>query len=234
LSTGLTQGQTARLQRSASGANVVDQQHPAASHSVTIPALESISHILLPFRGIQFYLGKCGPGANQPIFAHWQTNLCAQRPGQQGGLVVAPLAQAAAMQGHRHDHAGGQGIPAPIDGHQASQGRCQAAEATVLERVHGLTQGGLKKGYRPNTVNGRGRLLAALTKKLARRGIATKRTERGQYKLDLPLTLAAERTACLTAAHATLRKEQCQQMSPDVSRYGQNLHESPASWLENA
>jgi hypothetical protein len=70
LGTSLAQDQTARLQGSAGSANVINQEHAAANHGVTFPALESVGHVLLPFRGIQLYLGKSGPGANEPIFAH--------------------------------------------------------------------------------------------------------------------------------------------------------------------
>jgi hypothetical protein len=120
-------------------------------------------------------------------------------------------------------------MAATVNDHQAGQGRSQAAEAPVLERVHRLTQGSLKKRYRSYAVNGRGSLLTLTTELIARRGRATKRTKWGQHKLDLALTLATKQNAGLMAIHATHREEQCQQVSPDVSRYGQNPHESPAS-----
>jgi hypothetical protein len=133
------------------------------------------------------------------------------------------------MQGHRHDHVGRQRIVAAVDDHQAGQGRSQATEAPVLERVHRLTQGTLKKRHRSYAVKGRSSLLTLTTELNVRRGRATKRTEWGQHELDLALALAAKQTASLMAIHTTRREEQRQQVSPDISRDGQNLHESPAS-----
>jgi hypothetical protein len=84
--------------------------------------------------------------------------------------------------------------------------------------VHRLTQGALKKRDGSYAVNGWGNPLALTTELIARRGRATKRTEWGQHKLDLTLTLATKENAGLTAIHATHREEQRQQVSPDVSR----------------
>jgi hypothetical protein len=95
--------------------------------------------------------------------------------------------------------------------------------------VHRLTQGTLKKRYGSYAVDGRSSLLTLTTELNVRRGRATKRTEWGQHELDLALALAAKQTASLMAIHTTRREEQRQQVSPDISRDGQNLHESPAS-----
>jgi hypothetical protein len=95
--------------------------------------------------------------------------------------------------------------------------------------VYGLTQRVFEKSHRSDTIDGWGSPPTLMTKLVARRRRATKRTKGRQYKLDLLLTLAAKQTASLIAIHATHRKKQRQQASPDISRHGKNLHASPAS-----
>jgi hypothetical protein len=123
------------------------------------------------------------------------------------------------MQGHRHDHVNRQRNATPVVDHQVRQGHGQAVEAPVLERVHGLTQRTLKECHRPYAVNGQGRPLAPMTKLIVGRGKAAKRTKWGQYELNLPLALTAQRTANPIAVHATHWKKQRQQVSPNASRF---------------
>jgi len=104
-----SQSDTAGLQRSSCGTDVIHKQD-AASLQATVSAVEGSLYILSSLEGVQAHLRDGALDPDKGIVHQGNVKRLVYLVGHEGRLIIAPLFEALAMKRHRDDDVCGQVI----------------------------------------------------------------------------------------------------------------------------